>query len=87
MLPTVSSNVRTANVLSRIVASAFSWAGVYQDSPDGSPTAFNLSVIGGTVALAFGLHLLFVAVGRLLKRRFGTRLGAVYQFFSAGFSA
>ncbi len=54
---------------------------------DGTLTAFNLSVAGGTVAVAVLLYLAFVAVGRLLKRRLGTRLGAIYQVFSTVFAA
>ena len=49
--------------------------------------AFNVSVGGATVATAVGLYLLFVAVGRLLKRRIGTHLGVIYQLFSAVFAA
>ena len=60
---------------------AFFWDG------NGNSAAFNLGVAGGTVATAVGLYLVFVAVGRLLKRRLGTRLGAIYQLFSAIFAA
>ena len=66
---------------------AFSWGEVYPPPASGNSAAFNLSVAGGTVATAVGLYLLFVGTGRLLKRRLGTRLGAVYQMFSAVFAA
>ncbi len=55
--------------------------------PSGNSAAFHLSVAGGTVATAVGIYLVLVGGGRLLKRRLGTRLGAVYQLFSAVFAA
>ena len=66
---------------------AFDWNGVLPRSADGNSAAFNLSVAGATVATAIGLYLVFVAVGRLLKRRMGTHLGAIYQLFSTVFAA
>ena len=42
-----------------------------------------LSVAGEVIAVALGLYLVLVALGRLFKRRFGVRLGEVYQLFCA----
>ncbi len=68
-------------------ADASLWAGNASVHVGGTSTAFSLSIAGGTVATALCLYLAFVAVGRLLKRRLGTRLGAIYQIFSAVFAA
>ena len=71
----------------RSVAIAVSWTGIYPPLADGNSTTFNLSVTGRHGRVGGRPPPAFVAVGRLLKRRFGTRLGAVYQFFSAVFAA
>ncbi len=42
-----------------------------------------LTLAGEAVAVALGIYLLLVAVGRVLKRRFHVRLGQVYQLFCA----
>ena len=42
-----------------------------------------LSAAGEAFAVAVAIYLLLVAFGRLLKRRFGVRLGQVYQLFCA----
>ena len=41
-----------------------------------------LQVAGEVLAASFGVYVGLVAVGRLLKWRFGARLGVVYQFFA-----
>ena len=66
---------------------AIDWSRIFPRSADGSSTAFNLGIAGATVAMAIGLYLVFVALGRLLKRQLGTLLGAIYQLFSAVFAA
>ena len=66
---------------------AFFWDGIFPSAADADSTAINLGVAGGTLATAVGLYLVFVAIGRLLKRRLGTHLGAIYQLFSAVFAA
>ena len=42
-----------------------------------------LSAAGEAFVAAVAIYLLLVAFGRLLKRRFGVRLGQVYQLFCA----
>lgn len=44
-------------------------------------TAPGMTRIGETFLAAVSTYLLLVALGRLLKYRFGTRLGAIYQMF------
>ena len=46
-------------------------------------TGPNVSWAGVLLATGLGIYLLLVALGRLLKRRFGTRLGIIYQLFCA----
>ena len=58
----------------------FSWR-IHPD--DFSFYGMKLSLAGEIVGLALGIYLLLVAIGRLLKRRFGVRLGQVYQLFCA----
>ena len=72
-------------ILSAILASLR--VGAVPPVESSGSAAFNVSVVGAALASAVGLYLLLVAVGRLLKRRFKTRLGVVYQVFCAVFAA
>ena len=58
------------------------FADLWSDLP-----SLNVTLAGETLALALGLYLLLFGIGKGLKRRLGTRLGAVYQLFSAVFAA
>lgn len=52
------------------------------DKQDGL-TTFNVPLAGEALAVGSGLYLLLFGVGKLLKHRVGTRLGPIYQLFSA----
>ena len=58
----------------------FSWL---YTAADFNGYGLKLSTAGEAFVVAVAIYLLLVAFGRLLKRRFGVRLGQVYQLFCA----
>ena len=52
-----------------------------------SLTALNAVLVGEAAAVAVGIYLFLFGTGKLCKRRLGTRLGVIYQLFSAVFAA
>ncbi len=71
-LPVADGGGRTASVFFPFHATA-----------DFNAYGLKLSVAGEAFVAAIAIYLLLVAFGRLLKRRFGVRLGQVYQLFCA----
>ncbi len=54
--------------------------------PSGDLTTFNVGRFGEAVAVGVGFYLLLFGTGKFFKHRVGTRLGIVYQLFSAVFA-
>ena len=53
----------------------------------GDLTSLNVGRLGEALAVGLGLYLLLFGTGKLFKYRVGTRLGVIYQLFSAVFAA